>query len=393
MARFLILLGFVVMGCAGQVHAQGLLFGPAPGSPVAVGPGSGQVILADVSGDGRLDMLTRHLQQQLVAVQLGDGQGRFSAAPTGPISLDYPPGDMQLGDVNHDNIPDLGVRRSDRDSVDIFLGNGRGGFSRGPGSPFMATTAVYTRTKPSLHLLDLNEDGNLDFVTANGRQNRFATLLGDGQGRFVPGPVTSLDSGQDFYSVAFGDMDGDGHLDLVMAMSGPEPAVGPGWVATRRGDGTGAFRDAAGPPLAVPVDPRIEELTHMNRDQYPDIVISHSSSQLSVLLNNGNGTFAAAPGSPYLLETPTFAVVVADANRDQQVDLVAATVNSQSPPFESGIMVLLGDGRGYVPAPGSSFQAEPGAYNLTVEDVNQDGQLDIAASSFEGNAVTVLLGQ
>jgi hypothetical protein len=131
----------------------------------------------------------------------------------------------------------------------------------------------------------------------------------------------------------------------------------------------------------------------MNRDQHLDMVISHSSNQLSVLLNNGNGTFTPAPASPYSLEMPAFAVVVADVNRDQQVDLVAATVNSRSSPFESGVTVLLGDGGGYVPAPGSPFQAGAGAYNLTVGDVNKDGWLDIAASSFEGDGVTVLLGQ
>jgi hypothetical protein len=89
---------------------------------------------------------------------------------------------------------------------------------------------------------------------------------------------------------------------------------------------------------------------------------------------------------------PAFAVVVADVNRDNRADLLAATV-SVTAPFESRIVVLLGDRHAFVPAPGSPFRAGPGAYKLTVGDVNEDGKLDVAASSFEGNSVTLLLGR
>ncbi len=79
------------------------------------------------------------------------------------------------------------------------------------------------------------------------------------------------------------------------------------------------------------------------------------------------------------------AVVVADVNDDHRNDLVAATVHS--------VTVLLGDGRGFVPASGSPFRAGPGAYHVSVGDLNEDGELDVAASSFEGNAVTVQLAR
>lgn len=360
------------------------LFSPAPGSPVTVGKGPGQVILADVNGDGRLDLVTRHLLERLLTVQLGDGTGRFAAAPSGQISLSYMPGALELGDVNSDKILDLGVTISDRDAVDIFLGDGKGGFSRVAASPFTVSAAVEFNTR-SLHLVDLNEDGKPDIVTANHRRNSFATLLGNGRGGFSPGPTATFHAGHADYTFAFGDIDGDGHLDVVAASGEKGDSVEPGRVVTLRGDGKGAFKADSIPPLSVPAGPHFVTLADVNGDQRLDIVISHSSNQLSILLNGGNGKFAPAPAAPYDLGIEAFAVAVADVNRDKRNDLVAATVDS--------VTVWLGSGERFVPAPGSPFRAGPGAYNLTLGDINQDGKLDVAASSFEGNAVTVLLGR
>jgi len=110
-------------------------------------------------------------------------------------------------------------------------------------------------------------------------------------------------------------------------------------------------------------------------------------------LNEGHGVFKAAPGSPVDVGLEAYAVVVADVNRDRKADLLAATVNSRARPFESRIAVVLGDGGGgFLAAPASPFRAGAGAYNLTVGDVNEDGKVDVAASSFEGKGVTLLLG-
>lgn len=384
MIRALVLVVFAAVGWAIQANSQGILFSPAPGSPVVVGEGPGQVILADVNGDGNPDMVARHLQTRAVTVQLGDGTGRFAAAAGSPIVLSYPPGDIKLGDVNNDRILDLGVTSSDRDTVDIFLGNGKGGFTLAPGSPFTASASVefYTR---SLHLVDINEDKNLDIVTANRRRNTFATLLGDGRGGFAPGPATTLNSGQGDYLFTFGDIDGDGHLDVVVVSGETGFSSEPGRVALQRGAGKGAFKEALGSPLSVPPRPRFMTVADVNSDQRPDILIIHTTNHLSVLLNLGGGKFAPAPASPYDLGAEAFALIVADVNRDRRSDLVAATVDS--------VTVLLGDSRGFAPAPGSPFSAGPGAYNLAVGDINKDGKPDVVASSFEGKAVTVLLGR
>lgn len=76
--------------------------------------------------------------------------------------------------------------------------------------------------------------------------------------------------------------------------------------------------------------------------------------------------------------------MVADANLDERPDIIAATVNA--------VTALLGNGRAFMPAPGSTFRAGPGAYRLATGDVNEDGRLDVAVSSFDGDSVARAVG-
>lgn len=378
------LLVFFSIGWITQCHAQGPLFVPAPSSPVTVGQGSGEIVLADLNRDGHLDMITKHLLPQSVVIRLGDGKGHFAPLADSPMSFAYQPGTITLGDVNNDGILDMGVASKDKEKeyVRIFMGNGKGMFSLTSGSPLIVSTATETY-KPSLRFGDINEDGKVDIVMANGRRNSIEILFGDGRGGFSIGPVVRLEPGQNRHYFALGDVDGDRHLDVVLSINTEADGV-PGRLVIKRGDGKGAFTDVPGSSLSVLPGARLAALADVNGDQHLDIVLNHGrDNHLTVLLNSGKGMFTHAPASPYNIGTEAFAVVVADVNGDKKNDLVAATVNS--------VTVLLGDRRGFVPAPGSPFRAGPGAYNLTVGDLNEDGKLDIAASSFEGNAVTVLL--
>jgi FG-GAP-like repeat len=376
--------------CCGQIDAGEPLLAPGPSSPINVGRGSGRVLLADVNGDGHQDLLAQHLLTSTIDILAGDGDGRFSPINGSPMRLSYPPGTIALADVDHDGILDLGIasRNEEAEHVHVLKGQGGGRFSPLPGSPFTVSLPIKTY-KPALQFLDVNEDGNPDIIAANGRRNTIEILSGDGHGRFSRPSIITLDSGFDFYSFAFADLDSDGHLDVAAAMS--DPSVQPGSMAILRGNGKGGFKVDPESRLSVPAGARMGTAADLNGDRHADVVLIHED-KLSVLLNRGDGRVrmskAAMPGLP----GRAYSVLAGDLDRDGKIDLVVPSVDHR-PPYASHILVLLGDRHEFTPAAGSPFAAEPGAYYATLGDVNEDGKLDVAASSFEGNGITLLLGR
>ncbi len=393
MDRVAILLAFLLSACArSQAYSNGPLFAPANNSSIAVGRGSGGIVLRDINNDGHVDLVTTHLLIRKISVLPGDGEGHFARDPAHSIDLEYQPGRIALADVNNDGILDLGVASKDdeKESVNIFLGR-KQGFQFASTVTVSASTTTY---KPHLYFVDLNEDGKLDMATSNGRRNTIEILFGDGQGKFSPHGVVYLPPGKNYYSFDVRDMDADGHSDLVIAISGARPGEGPGHFEIRRGNGRGGFANPESPPTSVLPESRVAAIADINGDNRLDVVLTHSERrELSILLNTGKGAFTIGMGSPVKVDLPAYSVASADINRDQIADLVVATVQTDAAPFNSKIVVLTGDGHGFKPAAGSPYSAGPGAYTVTLGDVDEDGKLDIAASSFEGDSVTMLLAR
>jgi hypothetical protein len=92
----------------------------------------------DFNGDGKLDLAIVNAASNTVTVLLGNGTGGFTAAPGSPFPVGTGPQFVVVGDFNEDGKPDLAIANSFGNNVTVLLGNGAGGFTAAPGSPFPA---------------------------------------------------------------------------------------------------------------------------------------------------------------------------------------------------------------------------------------------------------------
>ncbi len=350
-------------------------------SVIPVGKGPGAVILADVNHDGKLDILVANVESETLSVLLGDGKGRFVAAPGVACATGKSPNDIAVGDFNGDGNLDLVIANTETPNLTVLLGDGKGGFKPSAKSPFVAAS------RPHVHGVavgDFDGDGKLDVVTDSWGNNQILMLTGDGAGN-LNGPGKIFNVGKRPYErLRVADFNKDGIPDVVTT------DLDQNAVTILLGDGRGGFREASGSPFAAGMAPWAVAIDDVNKDGNLDLAVipyapdvkDASRVGMTVLLGDGHGGFRTMSGSPFSLAGGSDStkcggpdrIAVGDLNGDGLRDVVVSCAQSNS------LVFFMGKREGGF-AIASRQLKEIGWSGLAVGDLNGDGKDDVVVSN------------
>jgi len=304
------------------------------------------------------------------------------------LHTDKGPKFIAVADINQDGKPDLIVANADSEDVSVLLGDGKGHFQNAAGSPIPAG-----HLPNDIAVADMNHDGHLDLVIANHQSPNLTILLGDGKGGFHPAAGSPIDvhSNPHPHGVAVGAFSGSGTLDVVT------DSWGNNRIELLKGDGKGGLQT---PGHFFPVGRRPYERLRsadFNRDGHPDIVTTNlDEDTVTILLGDGKGGLQQASGSPFPAGAKPWQVVIDDLNGDGNADLAIIPYGRDVADVRQLVVtILLGDGKGsFSPMPAQSLPLHDcrGPNSIATGDFDGNGRRDTAVSCAESKNVMIFLG-
>lgn len=354
--------------------------------------------IGDFNKDGHQDLVI--VDGQNGTIFLGKGNGTFTTGamlntslnfkvPSGQNSIDAPiPAGVFVGDLNKDGKADIAVTsQSSTLSVSVFTGNGNGTFSN-PKAFNIGNVGLGVPQSLISAFGDFNNDGNIEMLAAS-TWSGFVLAQGDGSGGFKAPIISQAPSAG---SIAKGDFNHDGIEDVAVVN---EPLCET-CTATSVTIFPGTGKNYFGTPItySVPVRNAMIAAGDINNDGHIDLVVTrspqwiytygnegaNSTDDVAVLLGRGDGTFERAVGY-HLLGTPPNSdlngqVYLVDVNKDGKLDLIG----------DWG--VALGKGNGQFGTPIALPSTISGIWGLAPGDFNNTGTIGLAVITNSGNSVT-----
>ncbi|MFN0132146.1 MAG: FG-GAP repeat domain-containing protein [Phycisphaerales bacterium] len=254
------------------------------------------VELADFDGDGDLDCAVANGFDDTVSLfpNLGDG----TLGPRTDHRVGDMPRSVKIADFNHDGRPDVASLNTLSNDLSMLINSPSGGLFGERRIPVVGgvtqrgdSNLNFPYPGPFLDGADFDGDGDIDLAIPSGSKARI--LLNDGAANFTPGPVLTSAGGSE-YAIVAADLSGDGRPDLASCGTWPTASVwlnlGAGqWSAATGYEIYAGFGSSAGTAVYYPS----VAAGDADGDGDIDLLFGEEFRKAVVLLRNqGGGTFA-----------------------------------------------------------------------------------------------------
>ncbi len=339
----------------GQVYFSSKVDYPSPESPYVVAIG-------DLNNDTHPDLVVQSEVTPSFVTYLGNGDGTFAA-----YASSFSPGygwSFGIGNLNGDAWTDV-VQPNEGGGIYLRFGEGTGVFDP-------PTWMDSPGPNPSYAVLgDFKEDGLLDIASSTYADvGNIAIHIGAGDGTFDAGTAFATSPGP--RGLATADLNQDGHLDLVAAISGT--SVDLNLVSVLLGVGDGTF--SAKTDFTVNLTPYEVQIADFNGDAKLDIATAGNDGKVAILLGNGAGGFGTK--TEFVAGEKCLSLAAADVDGDGAIDLLVPDAGNGFGRARLAVLKGLGDGTFEAPAYHGTL---PAPMSVAVADLNHDGKPDAVTAN------------
>jgi hypothetical protein len=358
-----------------KMTAQSFTEVPNPVLQMFDGVSLSSIAVADINGDDQSDFLITGIDEnsnRVTKLYANCGIGHFFEILDTPFP-GVATGAVAFADVNGDDIPDALITGTDETNTrvaTIYTNDGTGQFTE------ISNPALVGVSFSSVAFADINGDSHQDLLIAGFNQNFDETTrlyVNDGTGQFsviVSTPFADVAFG----AVAFADINGDNHQDVLI--TGNRGGFSPTVTGLYINDGTGQFTEVNDTPFANVAGSAVA-FFNANGDAAPDLLLTGTNQNedhiAKLFTNDGTGQFTEMTDAPFLGVTAG-SLAIADVNNDSYLDVLISGLDQVE---NRTTKLYINDGQGQFSELNNPSLVDVSAGAVALTDVNSDSYPDL----------------